>query len=96
VTAGAVKGFTLIWEPERDEDVAQILPRIRETIDYFPGTLDPAFVPEDAAEDIDLVSGFEVRQPELMRSGFFVDAAGTVLTTTEAVTGESGASATAS
>jgi peptidoglycan hydrolase-like protein with peptidoglycan-binding domain len=26
VTAGAVKGFTLIWEPERDEDVAQILP----------------------------------------------------------------------
>jgi hypothetical protein len=90
VTAGAVKGFTLIWEPERDEDVAQILPRIRETIDYFPGTLDPAFVPEDAAEDIDLVSGFEVRQPELLRSGFFVDAAGTVLTTTEAVTGETG------
>jgi hypothetical protein len=45
VTAGAVKGFSLIWEPERDEDVAQILPRIRETIDYFPGTLDPAFVP---------------------------------------------------
>jgi hypothetical protein len=49
VTAGAVKGFSLIWEPERDEDVAQILPRIRETIDYFPGTLDPAFVPEDAS-----------------------------------------------
>jgi peptidoglycan hydrolase-like protein with peptidoglycan-binding domain len=90
VTAGAVKGFSLIWEPERDEDVAQILPRIRETIDYFPGTLDPAFVPEDAAEDIDLVSGFEVRQPELLRSGFFVDAAGTVVTTTQAVTGESG------
>jgi hypothetical protein len=95
VTAGAVKGFSLIWEPERDEDVAQILPRIRETIDYFPGTLDPAFVPEDASEDIDLVSGFEVRRPELVRSGFFVDAQGTVLTTTEAVQTEAG-NATAS
>jgi peptidoglycan hydrolase-like protein with peptidoglycan-binding domain len=88
VIAGAVKGFSVIWEPERDEDVAQILPRIRETIDYFPGTLDPAFVPEDASEDIDLVSGFEVRRPDLVRSGFFVDAQGTVLTTAEAVTFE--------
>jgi hypothetical protein len=90
VTAGAVKGFTLIWEPERDGDIGEILDRIRATIDYFPGTLDPAFVPEDAAEDIDLVSGFEVRKPELMRSGFFVDASGTVVTTVEAVTGETG------
>ncbi|KPQ13940.1 MAG: putative peptidoglycan binding domain [Rhodobacteraceae bacterium HLUCCO18] len=90
VTAGAVKGFSVIWEPERDTDVEQIIERIRETIDYFPGTLDPAFAPENAGEDIDLVSGFEVRRPELVRSGFFVDASGTVLTTTEAITGATG------
>ena len=90
VTGGAVKGFTLLWEPGRDEDAGQILDRIRDTIRYFGGALDPAFAPEDADEDIDLVSGFEVRQPELLRSGFFVDGAGTVLTTVEAVTGETG------
>ncbi|MCU4652906.1 trypsin-like peptidase domain-containing protein [Roseibacterium sp. SDUM158016] len=90
VVGGAVKGFTVLWGPERDADMEQILPRIRETISYFGGALDPAFVPEDAGEDIDLVSGFEVRRPELLRSGFFVDASGTVLTTTEAVTGTSG------
>ena len=90
VTAGAVKGFSIIWGPERDDDIREILPRIRDTIDYFPGTLDPAFVPEDATEDIDLVSGFEVRRPELVRSGFFVDAQGTVLTTTEAIMTDAG------
>jgi peptidoglycan hydrolase-like protein with peptidoglycan-binding domain len=90
VVGGAVKGFTLLWGPERDQDMAQILPRIRETISYFGGALDPAFVPEDANEDIDLVSGFQVRRPELLRSGFFVDGSGTVVTTIEAITGESG------
>ncbi|MDG4647665.1 trypsin-like peptidase domain-containing protein [Roseibacterium sp. SDUM158017] len=90
VVGGAVKGFTLLWGPERDEDVQQILPRIRDTISYLGGALDPAFVPEDANEDIDLVSGFDVRQPELLRSGFFIDAAGAVLTTTEAVDGPDG------
>ncbi len=91
VVGGAVKGFTMLWEPERDGDAPQILDRIRETIGYFGGALDPAFAPEEAGEDIDLVSGFEVRQPELLRSGFFVDASGTVMTTVEAVTGETGA-----
>jgi peptidoglycan hydrolase-like protein with peptidoglycan-binding domain len=67
ITGGAVKGFTLLWGPERDTDVAQILPRIRESIRYLPGALDPAFVPEGSDEDIDLVSGFEVRRPEVLR-----------------------------
>jgi S1-C subfamily serine protease len=90
VTGGAVKGFTLLWGPERDGDVEQILPRIRETIRYLPGALDPAFVPDGTDEDIDLVSGFEVRRPEILRSGFFVTGSGVVVTTTEAVTGANG------
>ncbi|MFW5641613.1 MAG: trypsin-like peptidase domain-containing protein [Roseicyclus sp.] len=90
VTGGAVKGFTLLWGPEQDEDAERILPRIRDTIRYLPGALDPAFVPEGADEDVDLVSGFEVRSPEILRSGFFVTGSGVVATTTEAVTGESG------
>jgi S1-C subfamily serine protease len=90
ITGGAVKGFTLLWGPERDTDVAQILPRIRESIRYLPGALDPAFVPEGTEADIDLVSGFEVRRPEVLRTGFFVTGSGIVVTTTEAVTGANG------
>jgi hypothetical protein len=90
LAGGAVKGFTLVWGPERDADIAQILPQIRESIRYLPGALDPAFVPEGTDADIDLVSGFEVRRPELLRSGFFVTGSGIVVTTVEAVTGETG------
>ncbi|AHM05675.1 hypothetical protein roselon_03417 [Roseibacterium elongatum DSM 19469] len=90
VGGGFVKGFTVVWAPERDEDMEQILPILRDTISYFGGALDPAFVPEGAEEDIDLVSGLEVRRPDLMRTGFFIDSRGTVLTTTEAVSGPNG------
>lgn len=90
LVGGAVKGFTLIWEPQRDEDMEVILPAIQDSIAYFTGALDPAFVPEGAGEDIDLVSGLEVRRPNRMRSGFYVDGTGTVLTTIEAITTEEG------
>ncbi|MBF9035676.1 peptidoglycan-binding protein [Rhodobacterales bacterium HKCCE2091] len=82
---GAIKGFTLIWPPERDAQMARVLPMMLESMTFLPGTLDPGAVSE-AVEDVDLVSGLEVRRPEITRSGFYADAAGTVVTTTE-VTG---------
>jgi len=80
---GAVKGFSLIWEPRADEQMARVLPMMQNSIDYLDGALDPAAIPEGLDEDIDMVSGLEVRQPDLVRSGFFVDGRGSVLTTTE-------------
>ena len=38
-----------------------------------------------AVQDIDLISGLEIRRPEQSRSGFFVDDKGTILTTAAAV-----------
>jgi len=83
LVGGAVKGFSLIWEPQADEQMARVLPMMQSSISYLDGALDPAAIPEGMEEDIDMVSGLEVRQPELVRSGFFVDGQGTVLTTTE-------------
>jgi len=82
---GAVKGFSLIWEPSADEQMERVLPMMRGSIAYLDAVLDPAAIPEGLEEDIDMVSGLEVRQPDLVRSGFFVDAQGMVLTTTEVI-----------
>jgi len=83
LVGGAVKGFSLIWEPQADEQMARVLPMMQSSISYLDSMLDPGAIPEGLEDDIDMVSGLEVRQPELVRSGFFVDAGGTVLTTTE-------------
>lgn len=82
---GTVKGFTLVWPPERDAQMARVLPMMQSSIRYFGGALDPTAIPDDAEEAVDLVSGLDVREPDLVRSGFFVDGQGTVLTTDEAV-----------
>lgn len=80
---GTVKGFTLVWTPERDAQMARVLPMMQSSIEYLGGSLDPAAIPAGAEDNVDLVSGLDVRQPDLVRSGFFVDANGTVLTTTD-------------
>jgi S1-C subfamily serine protease/peptidoglycan hydrolase-like protein with peptidoglycan-binding domain len=90
LVGGAVKGFTLVWPPGRDEQMARVLPMMQQSFTALDGALDPGAVPEDAAADVDMVSGLEVRQPDRVRSGFFVDARGTVVTTTEAVAGQCG------
>jgi S1-C subfamily serine protease len=36
-------------------------------------------------QDIDLLAGLEIRKPQLARSGFYIDDAGTVVTTAQAV-----------
>ncbi|MCR9068802.1 MAG: trypsin-like peptidase domain-containing protein [Rhodobacteraceae bacterium] len=82
---GTVKGFTIVWPPERDDQIARVLPMMQSTISYIDGVLDPAVVPETMEDGVDMVSGLEVRTPDRVRTGFFIDADGTVLTTTEAV-----------
>lgn len=81
---GEIKGFTLIW-PAGDEDRrSRVLAAMQASFSRLDGVLDPA-VGGDAVQDIDLVSGLEVRRPKLSRSGFYVDNAGSVLTTSDAV-----------
>jgi len=86
VRGGEVKGFTLIW-PVGDEDRrTRVLAEMRASFERLDGVLDPA-AGADAPQEVDLVSGLEVRKPARSRSGFYVDGAGAVLTTAEAVRG---------
>ncbi|MGB8624074.1 MAG: serine protease, partial [Paracoccaceae bacterium] len=81
---GTVKGFTLAWKP-RDEDLMQRAVQImRDTFDpYGNGALDETLGATTEDQNIDLMSGLEIRRPEISRSGFYVDGAGTVLTTSQ-------------
>ena len=79
---GEIKGFTLIW-PTGDEDRrTRVLAEMKASFQRTPGVLDPA-AGDGGPQSIDLVSGLEIRTPRVSRSGFFVDAQGTVITTAE-------------
>ncbi|MBW4974371.1 trypsin-like peptidase domain-containing protein [Roseovarius mucosus] len=80
---GAIKGFTLIWPAGDEARRSRLLGRMQDSFEWLPGTLDPA--EGSGAQDIDLISGLEIRKPKQARSGFYVDASGAVLTTAEAV-----------
>lgn len=87
LTGGAVKGFTLVWPPEQDARMARVLPMMQESFRALPGALDPGAVPQAQDQPLDLTAGLEVRRPERVRSGFFLDPRGYVMTTSEAVEG---------
>ncbi|MCA0922106.1 trypsin-like peptidase domain-containing protein [Pseudooceanicola nanhaiensis] len=76
---GQIKGFILVW-PVNDETRRQrMLQEMTPSFARLPGVLDAA-AGNEAVQDIDLVSGLEIRRPELSQSGFFVDGAGRVVT----------------
>jgi len=81
---GQIKGFTLIWPVGDEERRTRVLDEMVKSFARIPGVLDPA-AGSNAEQAIDLVSGLQVRQPKLSRSGFFVNATGTVMTTSEVV-----------
>lgn len=81
---GQVKGFTLIWPANDEARRSRVMGELVKSFTRLPGVLDPA-AGGDAEQAIDLVSGLQVRQAKLARSGFFVDGSGTVVTTAEAV-----------
>ncbi len=81
---GEIKGFALIWPTGDDERRARIVTEMQNTFTRLDGVLDPT-AGADAPQSVDLLSGLEIRKPRLSRTGFFVDAAGTVLTTSDVV-----------
>ncbi|TCO72846.1 serine protease [Rhodovulum euryhalinum] len=85
---GTVKGFTLVWRPSEDERLMmRAAMTMRETLDSVPNVaLDETLGEASAEQRADMLSGLEIRKPDETHSGFFVDGAGTVLTTTTGLT----------
>jgi len=81
---GEIKGFTLIWPAGDEERRTRVLAEMKATFERTEGVLDPA-AGGDAVQSLDLVSGLQIRKPRVSRSGFYIDAKGAVITTTEAV-----------
>ena len=81
---GEIKGFTLVWPAGDEERRTRVLTEMRASFERLDGVLDPA-AGGDAVQSLDLVSGLQIRKPRLSRSGFYIDAAGAVITTAEAV-----------
>lgn len=82
---GEIKGFTLIWTPERDEQMARVLPMMESSFETFSGSLPASAGQPSTVQRTALLSGLSVRRPEFSRSGFYIDATGTVLTSASAV-----------
>jgi len=81
---GEIKGFTLIWPAGDENRRARVLAEMQASFTRLDGVLDPA-AGGDAQQSIDLLSGLQIRQPRMSRTGFFVDAQGSVLTTSDVV-----------
>ena len=84
---GQIKGWTLVWPPARDDQMARVLPMMQDSFATFGDTLPDGIGEASAVQRRDLLSGLAVRRPERSRSGFYIDARGTVLTSHEAVQG---------
>lgn len=83
---GTVKGYLVVWKPQDAARMERILPALKASFRAAGDkALDPGLVPMDEAARAGLLSGLEVKVPKFSRSGFYVDAAGDVVTTAQAV-----------
>lgn len=83
---GLVKGWMLSYPPADAARMERVLQTIRASFRAVGDrALDPGMVPLDDSARQGLIAGLEVRHARISRSGFYVDGAGAVLTTTEAV-----------
>jgi len=88
LSGGLIKGFTLAWPPAEAERAARVLEAMKASFrPVGDRALDDSLGQPLAEEKEGLLAGLEVRRPTLSRSGFFVDPAGAVVTTSEAVRG---------
>ena len=86
LSGGLIKGYMLVWKPADGDRMARVLAAMQASFKPSGDTaLDPGLAPMDESTRAGLLSGLEVRRPKFSRSGFFIDGAGLVLTTTEAV-----------
>lgn len=86
LSRGMVKGYVVIWEGKAAAQMDRVLPRLRASFRAVGDkALDPGLVPLDEALRAGLMAGMQVKTPKYAHSGFFVDAAGSVLTSLAAV-----------
>lgn len=86
LTGGLIKGWMYISAPGNEARDARVLRSLERS--FTPRddkALDPGMVAMSAETKAGLLAGLQVRTPRLSRSGLFVDPAGAVLTTVEAV-----------
>ncbi len=83
---GEIKGFSLIWPAGDEERRTRVLGLMQKSFERIEGVLDPAAITDDG-QSVDLVSGLKIRTPKVTASGFFVDNAGTVLTSAAGIQG---------
>ncbi|GGH57595.1 peptidoglycan-binding protein [Frigidibacter albus] len=85
---GLIKGFILTWTPQNAERMPRVVEAMKTS---FRGigdrALDASLGVPSTESGAALMAGLEVRRPMLARSGFYIDAGGTVVTTAEAVQG---------
>ncbi len=85
---GQIKGWALLWEPRADADAERVRTAMEASFRRIEGVLpDNMGISASTVARQDLLAGLEVRRPLRSRSGFYVDAEGTVATTAEAVAG---------
>lgn len=82
---GTIKGFTLTWKPTDEKLMMRAVEAMRSSFEPTAGVLDETLGDPNGPQSVDLLAGLEIRRPDLSRSGFFIDGAGTVLTTTAAI-----------
>ena len=79
----AIKGYALIW-PAGDEKRRNLaLTAMQESFRTTDAVLPDGET--SAVQNVDLVSGLDIRRPERSRSGFYIASDGAVLTTADAV-----------
>ncbi len=84
---GMVKGWLVSWNPQTTPNMDRVLTTLRASFRPIGDrALDPGLVPLTPGTKSGLLAGLDIKKPRLSRSGFYVDAAGTVLTTAQAVT----------
>ena len=84
---GHVHGFMLIWPASQADTIARVLPKMEASLRSIGPAMDPTQGYDATRQDVDLVSGLDVRRPVKSRSGFFVDTTGRVLTSAEMANG---------
>lgn len=85
---GMVKGYLVVWNPADADRMERILPVLQSSFRAVGGkALDPGLVPMEDAALSGMLSGLDLRKPERVASGVFVDDKGHVATALANVAG---------
>jgi trypsin-like peptidase/putative peptidoglycan binding protein len=82
---GQIKGFILVWPAGDERRRTQVVEAMKASFAPGGAAVLPDSYGDQAVQDIDLLSGLEIRRPDISRSGFYVDQGGAVLTTADVV-----------